>query len=59
MDSKKPWHSKTVWVNILMALGALYPPVQKFLTPEMMGVLFGLVNLVLRLVTKKEIKLLD
>lgn len=56
-DSKKPWHSKTLWINFGMAIAAFFPQVQSAVTPETMATAFGVVNTILRFVTKSGISL--
>jgi uncharacterized membrane protein YadS len=62
MDKKKPWLSKTVWVNLIGALLALvYPPAGEWIAahPEVTMGLFAGLNVILRLVSKDKISLLD
>ena len=61
-QTKKPWQSKTIIVNALMAVAALLGPkyvgMLDFLqNPEMLTGIFAGVNFVLRLVTKKKISI--
>lgn len=60
LDPKKPWLSKTLWVNALMAALALIPgPAHEWAVAHqdlMMMVVTG-VNMLLRLVTKDKIGL--
>jgi hypothetical protein len=60
---QKPWYwSKTIWVNILGGLaliaGAFYAPAQSFIQSYFseLGAGWAFVNVILRLVTKKEIE---
>ncbi len=57
MESKKPYLSKTIWINLILAVAMFFPPVHAYLSasPEAIALLFSLVNIVLRFVTKKEI----
>lgn len=57
MESKKPWLSKTIWINVILALVSFYPPVHDYLkaNPEAFAMVFAVVNVILRLITKKEI----
>lgn len=61
MDSKKPWLSKTLWINLIMAIAAFFPPVQAYVAahPETLLVAFSVVNIILRLVTKGAIQIGD
>lgn len=55
---KKPWQSKTILVNFLVAASALfYPPVGEWVSanPSEVATLFSILNIVLRLVTKDKI----
>ena len=55
--TKKPWYSKSVWTNLVIALAAFYPPVSEFIVsnPTLVVAAFGVVNVVLRLITKEKI----
>lgn len=58
----KPYLSKTLWINLVIAAGALFfPPavqvVQSHPTEIMVG--WSMLNMVLRLVTKGSISLTD
>lgn len=58
MESKKPWLSKTLWVNFLVALFAITGLQQKFPVTEEQFIMFiSLVNIVLRFVTKDKIEI--
>ena len=68
MENKKPWQSKTVVVNALMGLFgavALFMPgaasAAEFLTSHAaeISVVWGVANVILRLVTKDKISLGD
>lgn len=59
---KKPWLSKTLWVNALVAVLALaYPPASEWMLANSGTVvtLFAVLNMVLRLVSKEKISLLE
>lgn len=61
-SAKKPWLSKTLWVNLLMAVFALvWQPAAEFIAanPETVAVIFTGINMILRLVTKEKIVLID
>jgi len=57
MPAKKPWLSKTIWMNILLLVASFYPPIGNLVSnnPELLAGFFAIVNVVLRLVTKKPI----
>lgn len=63
VESKKPWESKTLWANFIMAAVALIPSqdVQDFFLQNsgVLPMLFLMVNTLLRLVTKDKISLKD
>lgn len=60
MESKKPYTSKTIIVNLLVAVGAMvYPPMSEYISqhPAEVATLFSILNIVLRLVTKDRISI--
>ena len=62
METKKPWLSKTLWINFIIAgltLGA--PQAQAYVAahPDIVTVGFTLINIILRLVTKEKLSLND
>ena len=60
MDSKKPWLSKTLWVNAIVAVSAMiYPPASEWVSahPDVVVSVFAGINILLRLVTKDAIGL--
>jgi len=59
MPSKSPLLSKTLWVNLVVAIAAFIPPVSAFLSanPTIFVVVFSIVNVLLRLVTKQAIEI--
>tara|TARA_Y100001972_G_scaffold52078_2_gene63773 strand:- start:3199 stop:3381 length:183 start_codon:yes stop_codon:yes gene_type:complete len=59
MEEKKPWSSKTMWVNLLVAVSAMIPygPIQELLTEANLVMILSVVNMVLRLVSKDKIGL--
>lgn len=62
MESKKPWQSKTIWINLILALAAmLAPQVQVYIAahPEMVAIVFSVVNMILRVVTQGKIQISD
>jgi hypothetical protein len=52
---KKPWTSKTVWVNFIVALAAFIPGAASFFTENNVVILMTVVNVILRFVTKDKI----
>lgn len=62
MPSKKPYLSKTLWLNFIVALLALASPAARDFVvgnPQFVIVGFALINMVLRLVTNNAIQLED
>ncbi len=59
MDDKKPWESKTLWVNAVAFLAIILQAVtgQEVLGAEAQGSLIVLANVILRLVTKGGVTL--
>lgn len=60
MPAKKPWLSKTLWINLLSALSLMvFPPLSKFLAehPVEVGVAFSILNMALRLVSKGALEI--
>ena len=58
----KPWWvSKTVWMNLIVAIAAFVPPVQDWIgkNPEQFAWVFTAINVVLRLISKGKITLQD
>lgn len=61
-DKKNPLLSKTLWTNLIMAIGALFiPAVNEWMSQnvEMVALIWSGINMVLRLVTKQKLGLLD
>lgn len=61
-STKKPWLSKTLITNLVLAVTAVVcPPVQVWISahPEVSAMVWSGVNAVLRLVTKDAISLQD
>lgn len=60
MESKSPLMSKTIWVNFLVALGAIlsnwFPAVAEIMSEANLLLIFSVVNLVLRSVTKEAVE---
>lgn len=62
VETKKPWLSKTLWLNLIMAISALFfPVVADFIKQhaELTLVFWSVINGVLRLVSKDKISLND
>lgn len=61
MDPKAPWLSKTLWTNVMMAVAAMVPAVQSYVSahPMVFTMGFAAVNFLLRLVTKNAVGLND
>lgn len=61
MDTKKPYLSKTLWLNLIIAISAFFPVVQHFITThsEQVMIGFSLLNMGLRTVTKDKLSLGD
>jgi len=58
---KKPWLSKTLWINLIMAVSAFIPVAHEYLVahPEVVVIGFSVVNMLLRLVSKDQLSLVD
>lgn len=60
MESKSPLMSKTIWVNFLVALGAIlanwFPAVAEIMSEANLLLIFSVVNLLLRSVTKEAVE---
>lgn len=57
---KKPYKSKTLWVNAIVAVLAIaFPPASAWITehPDMVMTGFAMLNMLLRLVSKDKIGL--
>lgn len=60
MENKPAWQSKTLWFNLIAAASAMFfPGVQNFISthPMEIGVGMGVLNMLLRLVTKGKIEI--
>ena len=59
MEAKKPWASKTLWLNLLVALGAMLPwePMKELLSEESLLMVLSVLNMVLRMVSKDKISM--
>lgn len=59
---KKPWLSKTLWVNLILGITAMIAPGASELIkahPEAVMTVFSIINMGLRLMTKDAISLED
>lgn len=58
-SEKSVFLSKTLWLNVIMALVAFYPPASEWMQGHMEIVLavFGGLNMVLRLISKDKLYL--
>jgi hypothetical protein len=60
-ETKKPYLSKTLWTNAVVALfaivGAWVPQVQEVMSEANVILIFSVINVVLRLVTKSKLEL--
>lgn len=58
---KKWWQSKTMWTNLLMGIGGVvianWPAAEAYFTVEYVAGFIGIVNIVLRAVSKDGISL--
>ena len=57
---KKSWLSKTLWTNLILAVGSLFiPNVNTWVAahPEVVVIIFTVVNVILRAVTKDKLEL--
>ncbi len=59
METKKPWASKTLWLNLLVSLGAMLPwaPMKELLSEESLVMVLSVLNMVLRMVSKDKISM--
>lgn len=56
-EVKKPYQSKTLWTNLILAVLAFFPSVQQHVNSEVLATVFFAVNTVLRFTTKSGIGL--
>ena len=56
-ETKNPLKSKTIWTNVVIALLAFVPSVAAHVTADQVMLIMGVVNVVLRLVSKDKIGL--
>jgi hypothetical protein len=54
MDNKKPWQSKTLWIALIMAIVAFFPPVSEWIqaNPEIFTMSLMGIFAVLRFISK-------
>lgn len=59
MESKPAYLSKTIWMNLILALAAFYPPVGDYLKghEEYVLMAFSVLNIGLRLISKDKISI--
>jgi len=58
MEGKKWYLSKTIWTNFVMGVLVLaVPKLGAIVTPEVLGGVFMVVNMLLRVVTKDKLQL--
>ena len=56
METKAFWQSKTIWLNVLAAIGGIVQTYTGFvISPELQGAVLIILNVILRFVTKSEI----
>lgn len=54
-ETKKPVHSKTLWINLILAAASFFPQVKDNITPDILGTVFLIANTILRFATKTSI----
>jgi hypothetical protein len=54
---KKPWQSKTILANLIVAIIAFFPGLEETINPEIVMQALIVINIILRLVTKDKIGL--
>jgi hypothetical protein len=59
METKSVFKSKTVWMNLIIAIAAFFPPVYGWIVgnPEMVAMIVSALNVGLRLISKDKISL--
>jgi len=60
MDSSKPLYlSRTLWINLIMAVAAFIPGVGVWIAahPDLFAGAFSVINIVLRLITKDKLSI--
>ena len=60
MKVKKPWYSKRMWVNFIMAIigvvAAWAPDIKELIREDMILMAFGFLNMLLTVITKDKVK---
>lgn len=56
-ETKKPWQSKTLWANAIVAVAAFFPPATSWISqnPEGFSLVLGGLNMLLRVVSEKKV----
>jgi len=57
MKTKKLWLSKTLWVNLIMAIVAFLPSIKGHVDEEKLMTLMAVVNILLRFVSNDKLVL--
>ena len=59
LEEKKPWKSKTLWLNLLVAAGAMMPwePAKEIFSEASLVMILSVVNMAMRLISKEKIGL--
>lgn len=59
-DKKLAYQSKTLWVNLILAVCAFFPNVQEYISahPELFTTVFAVLNIILRVVSKSGLQIL-
>jgi hypothetical protein len=55
--TKPPWLSKMLWWNVISVIAYFIPSVKEAVTPEIYASLVGVVNILLRIITKDKIEI--
>ena len=61
MESKSPLKSRTLWINLIVAVAAFIPSVKDFVAanPDILLWGFSALNVVLRIITKKQVDIIS
>lgn len=56
-ETKKPWHSKTNWIALVVAIAAFFPPVSSWISenPEIFAQVTAGLFFLLRMMSKDKI----
>lgn len=59
-NPKLIYQSKTLWVNLALAIAAFFPNIQAYISahPDIFATGFAILNIVLRLVTKSGVQVI-